>query len=261
MPTCPSWWPVSCADPGPRCWPKSICSASMAGRTSRAPRTPLPKPRPTRAARPIRTGTWHWSTISSGVCSCDLIRQDYPRLVRLIPRLLARSARRPGAGDPLSAASRSRFFSMSSAHCMTRCVEEHRRAVAAARAHGHRSRRRWRSHRRCARRRDPRHRAFARLRAGHGAGRRRSSRGATIWQPAEQSVGAWVGLAARRRVGLGAQLTWIGRNRNLFMFVSARRIWPMRCPAGPWIGCMTQERIRVLTAILRPADRVRAWRR
>lgn len=144
-----------------------------------------------------------------------LVRQDYPRLVRMIPRLLARLheglllIRYPQ--EPIAL-----FLDQLSA-LHDKVLEDHRRAVAAARALEVEA--------------DSELAASDALREGDigdtGMGALEPVAADTTedaWRddlaPGDQAVGARIALLLGGE-WVPATLTWIGRNRNLFMFVSA----------------------------------------
>lgn len=157
----------------------------------------------------------------------DQIRQDYPRLVRLIPRLLARLheglvlIRYPR--EPITIF----LDELSALH--DHVVDEHRRAQADARAAA-------------AAQQDREESVPDELRGGTDTPAGGSS---GHWQPAEQSVGAWIELLLGG-VWVRAQLTWIGRNRNLFMFVSGAGL-AHAMSRRTMERLMSQERIRVVS--------------
>jgi hypothetical protein len=144
-----------------------------------------------------------------------LVRQDYPRLVRMIPRLLARLheglllIRYPQ--EPIAL-----FLDQLSA-LHDKVLEDHRRAVAAARALEVGA--------------ESELSASDALRDGDigdtGMGALDPVAADTTedaWRddlaPGDQAVGARIALLLGGE-WVPATLTWIGRNRNLFMFVSA----------------------------------------
>lgn len=145
-----------------------------------------------------------------------LVRLDYARLVRLIPRLLARIneglllIRYPR--EPISIF----LDELSALH--EKVLEDHRRAVAAARAAA--------PQQDGAQRDDALDSQSSELMPDlQGLGvvpdrpRPPGGAGQPELLPNEQSVGAVVELLLGGE-WVRAQLTWIGRNRNLFMFVS-----------------------------------------
>lgn len=146
----------------------------------------------------------------------SLIRQDHARLVRLIPRLLARLheglmlIRYPR--EPVTL-----FLDQLSA-LHDQVLDEHRRAVASARALAQAE-----QDTALGLAAERRARAAAEARDAQAAERRRqasvSGDADDQWLPSEQSVGAVVELLLGGS-WVRAQLTWIGRSRNLFMFVS-----------------------------------------
>lgn len=147
-----------------------------------------------------------------------LVRQDYPRLVRMIPRLLARLheglllIRYPQ--EPIAL-----FLDQLSA-LHDKVLEDHRRAVAAARALEVGA--------------ESELSASDALRDGDIGDIGDTGMGALepvaadttedAWRddlaPGDQAVGARIALLLGGE-WVPATLTWIGRNRNLFMFVSA----------------------------------------
>ncbi len=157
----------------------------------------------------------------------EQIRQDYPRLVRLIPRLLARLheglvlIRYPR--EPITIF----LDELSALH--DHVVDEHRRAQAEARAAALAQQDRVES-------------IPGDLSGAIGAP---ADGSAGHWQPADQSVGAWVELLLGGE-WVRAQLTWIGHNRNLFMFVSGAGL-AHAMSRRTMDRLMTQERIRVVT--------------
>lgn len=123
-----------------------------------------------------------------------LVRQDYPRLVRMIPRLLSRLheglllIRYPQ--EPIMLF----LDDLSALH--DKILEDHRRAMASVRSANE---------------------TLARKAAAQSAGLADDAH--AQWVPGEQGVGATVALMLGGE-WVQTRLTWIGRNRSLFMFVS-----------------------------------------
>lgn len=138
-----------------------------------------------------------------------LVRQDHARLVRMIPRLLARLheglllIRYPR--EPIALF----LDDLSALH--DKVLEDHRRAVAHARS-------------------------------ATAAPRWDDAR--DEWLPSEQEVGAQVELMLGGE-WVRARLTWIGRNRNLFMFVSGSGL-SHAMSRRTMDRLQAQQRIRVL---------------
>jgi len=173
----------------------------------------------------------------------SLIRQDHARLVRLIPRLLARIheglvlIRYPR--EPVTLF----LDELSALH--DHVLDEHRRALASARAAAQAER-------------DTALGLAAQRRARAGADtdareaqlaerRQRAATSADADEPlppSEQSVGAVVELLLGG-AWVRAQLTWIGRNRNLFMFVSGAGL-AHAMSRRTMDRLLAQERIRVV---------------
>ncbi|MEO7939460.1 MAG: DUF1631 family protein [Burkholderiaceae bacterium] len=143
-----------------------------------------------------------------------LVRLDYARLVRMLPRLLARLH----AGllvidyppEPITLF----LDELSALH--DKILEDHRRAMATARASGYDAR------------------PSARYADGDP----------NEWLPSEQDVGAMVELMLGGE-WVQTRLTWIGRNRNLFMFVSGSGL-SHAMSRRTMDRLQAQERIRVL---------------
>lgn len=142
-----------------------------------------------------------------------LVRLDYARLVRMLPRLLARLH----AGLLLIHYPREPITlfldGLSALHDTV--LEDHRRAMATARASG----------------------------SGVRAGRHPDG-DANEWLPSEQDVGAMVELMLGGE-WVQTRLTWIGHNRNLFMFVSGSGL-SHAMSRRTMDRLQAQERIRVL---------------
>ncbi len=172
-----------------------------------------------------------------------LVRQDYARLVRMIPRLLARLneglllIRYPR--EPITLF----LDELSALH--DKVLEDHRRAMAGLRsaspAAGSEA--------------DPdddTDQAASRLppvaRADDAMAHRQLSRTAKAepdaLRPSEQNVGAMVELMLSGD-WVHAKLTWIGRNRNLFMFVSDSGL-SHAMSRRTMDRLLSQERIRVI---------------
>ena len=146
-----------------------------------------------------------------------LVRQDHARLVRMIPRLLARL--HEGLmlihypQEPVTLF----LDDLSALH--DKVLEDHRRAVASARSSPQASR----------------------------AVARRADDSPNAWLPSEQEVGALVELMLSGE-WVEARLTWIGRNRNLFMFVSGTGL-SHAMSRRTMDRLQAQERIRVLAPV------------
>ncbi len=144
----------------------------------------------------------------------SLVRQDHARLVRMIPRLLARLheglllIHYPKGSITLF------LDELNALH--DKVLEDHRRAVASAHSSAL----------------PPR------------AGARHLDDGPNEWLPSEQQVGAQFELMLSGE-WVEARLTWIGRNRNLFMFVSGSGL-SHAMSRRTMDRLQTQERIRVL---------------
>jgi hypothetical protein len=145
-----------------------------------------------------------------------LVRQDYARLVRMIPRLLARLhegllvIRYPQ--EPIAL-----FLDQLSA-LHDKVLEDHRRAVAAARAQGIGPGADLAATD-AAREGEIGETGMGALEPGMAMADD-GEPGRDDLAPGEQAVGARFGLLLGGE-WVSARLTWIGRNRNLFMFVSA----------------------------------------
>ncbi len=160
------------------------------------------------------------------------IRQDYPRLVRLIPRLLARLhegllvIRYPL--EPITI-----FLDQLSA-LHDQVMDEHRRAVSSARAAA-------------SAQQDIDSEDELAPPGTDVSPSASTSSDAPVghWQPADQSVGAWIELLLGGE-WVRAQLTWIGHNRNLFMFVSGAGL-AHAMSRRTMDRLLSQQRIRVVT--------------